>query len=247
MYWKIEEAKEELRIRQENLKLVKRVDEFLGDCSVPVNIQGLLCRHVATARIEEILFEERCREGGLKPTFITYSKDIFVTNNPSKLRIVRLIIFNGNGKKGGYRLQRIDLANMERINKIPFYLIKTKWDESLVQFHHRARKEAGLNGEIIDLSNWLQAIGPARKYYRYLLAVCLTRGILFESFESPGFPDLETFTKTVVLPAWEAVQVEFGCSPLIVKHPDTPDPTEEERILNWYPSSVLRAIPRDYL
>ena len=248
MYWELTEAREELIARQRNIHLVNRVNEFLGNCPIPTGCQGFLARHIASARLEDVQFEERCQQVGLKPVYLTYHRDIFVSNNPSKVRLVQLFIFNGYGRKSGPRIRKINLyRDIKKINRISFSQIETKWGELLIQFHHRTRRMVGLKGEIIDLSEWLQSIGQARQYYKYLLAAYVTKGILFESFESPGFPDLDIFTQTIVLPGWRWVKAKFGCLPLIVRHPEGADPEEEKRILNWYPSVVLEAIPKGFV
>lgn len=249
-YWKLQDAVEELRKRRENLRLREEVNEFLRECPIQEDqeeLNGFLARHVVSARLEDEEFESRCLEAGLRPINLEYASDRFCTNNPSKMRLVRLRIFEGYGKNGGPRLRTVFVVDRaEKLNGQPLYQIKTKWGEFLSDFHHRAREVVGLKGGIIEVSEWLRGFGRARDYYRYLLTACVTRGILFEAFDSPGFPDLDVFNREVVIPAWQWVMNRFGCSPLIVRHPLTSSPEEEERILNWYPSGVLDAIPEEY-
>lgn len=246
-YWNLEEAIRELELRQLNNDLVCKVNEKINGCPIPFGFNGFLVRHVATSREEDVLFVKRCKEFGLKPIFPTYIQDPFVSNNPSKVRIIRLYLNFGSGRKGGPRLKRVDLVNnMGLINGIPLCKIKTKWEEPLCVFHSRARSFVGLQEEVIDISDWLKSIGSARVYYKYLFVAFLVRGILFESFESPGFCDLDIFFREVVVPAWNRVKEEFDYYPLIVKHPDTKDPEEEKRILNWYPNDIMEVIPKKF-
>lgn len=246
MYWKtLESAMEELQRRLQNTALRRRVDEFLGNCPIPAGLHGFLARHIASATLEDCQFEERCRDAGLIPISLSYTKDAFVTNNPDKVRLLRLFVLEGSGKNGGYRFWKIYLVKrneLDALNNTPLYLVKTKWGEPLVKFHQRAREAVGLRGKVIDVSDWLKSIGRAEEYYRYFLSVFLTRGILFESFESSGFPDLDAFVQGVVLPAWDWVVSKFRCIPLIVHHPVVELP-KDERILDWYPEEVLRVIP----
>jgi hypothetical protein len=246
MYLSLFEAIEELERRQRNVALVEKVNNFLGNCPIPNGkMYGFLGRHIASARLEDLQFEKRCKEVGLDPLFLEYTEDIFYSINPSKTRLVRLYIFNGYGKRGGPNISRIDLLgtrNLNRFNGLPLSQIKTMYGESLISFHHRTRDFVGLKGNILDLSLWLKSIGPAKVYYTYYFAACITRGILFESFESFGFPDLEKFKQEVVIPAWNEVLKNFGVAPLIVYHPDVSSPEEETRILNWYPKEILQAL-----
>jgi len=247
MYWSLEVAVQELHERQKGRgfreEKKKQIEEFLGNCPIPFGPYGFLARHIASARIEDVEFENRCRDAGLIPLTLEYPFDTFVTNNPSKMRLLRVTVFEGRGKKGGPRLSPIYLVSRKRLSNLhglPLSEIKIQWGERLVQFHHRTRNVVGLRGQIVDISDWLKSIGRAKEYYKYFLAAFTIRGILFESFESPGFPTLERFTNTVVLPAWQWVKSEFGLEPLIVRHPDC-SPEEEEAILNWYPKEILPA------
>lgn len=250
-YWELKEAVEELRRRQEDSRILQEERRILGDdCPIPVGPYGFLTRHIASAREEDVQFNRRCQEIGLEPVWLEYSKDIFVTRNPSKVRLLRLQILIGYGKKGGPHLWRYDLIdrrNLDRVNGVPMDLIETKWGESLVRFHHRTRKMVGLPGRVINISVWLKSIGRAKEYYKYFFAALVRRGILFESFQSAGFKDLDAFNQAVVIPAWEWTVAEFnGCAPLIVRHPVVSSPEEEERVLNWYPKEVAEAIPPEY-
>lgn len=250
MYWPIERAVIELKRRQQNKELVRKINEFLGsECLLPDGrLYGVLARHIASARLEDVEFEKRCLNFGLEPLFAEYTEDLFVSCNPSKTRLIFLYIFHGRGKKGGLHIERVNIVHPSTLplidGRVKMSQIKTWWGENLVEFHHRSREMVGLKGKVIEISGWLKGIGQAQEYYKYYLAACVTRGILFESFHSPGFGgSLDAFNQAVVLPAWKWVVQQFGVEPLIVRHPDTSQPEEEKRILNFYPPAVLEAIP----
>lgn len=237
-------AVEELEKRQKDEELVKRINHFLEQfeilCPIPFGKNAFLARHIASARLEDFLFKERCSSLGLNPVFLEYSEDVFVTNNPSKLRLVRIIINNGNGRKGGPRLETIYLVKPHHLNGLnnkPISYIKTYWGESLIEFHHRSRIALGLEGTIVNVSSWLKSIGPAIRYYKYFFAACAVKGVLFESFLSHGFPTLDRFNEEVVIPAYRFVLNEFGVEPLIILHPNC-SPEEEIKTLNWYPKEI---------
>lgn len=254
IYWSLEEAVEELIRRQENTELVREVNEFLGpECPLPEGkLCGVLGRQVASAREEDVQFEERCREIGLEPIFLEFPDDKFVTNNPAKTRLAFLRFWYGEGgETGGLRVVRINIVDpqivQEKSGKATMRQIETRWGENLVKFHHRAREIVGLKGEELDMSEWFKQKGGAKDYYPYYMALAVTRAVLFESFHSPGFGKmLDIFNQNVVFPAIQWVEREFGHSPLIVYHPEVKSPEEEWRFLNCYPPAVLEAIPEEF-
>jgi hypothetical protein len=241
MYWEIKEAREELAKRQQDQRLVKQVNRYLGNnCPVPQGKYGFLVRHIATTRLEDIAFFQRCMDIGLKPVFLEYQEDVFCSNNPSKMRLIKFSVFRGYGRKGGACLKKVRLIkNTQRIEGIPLNQVNTDQGENLVVFHHCLFHTA-FNSQclLIDASNWLKSIGRSAAYYRYFFACMLTRGILFESFESPGFPDLENSKTKVVIPSFKRVEKMFKCSPLVVRHPDSCD-IDEEQMLDYYPYKIV--------
>jgi hypothetical protein len=217
------------------------VNAFLGECPIPVGPYGFLARQVATCRFEDINFFERCQQVGLLPIWLEYLNDKFTIQNPSKMRLLKIQTFDGLGKRGGPRLQLIKLIKQPASwEGKPIVEIETDEGENLVELHHRLRQTIAWNyhGNIIDASYWLKKLGEAKNYYRHYFLAMVTRGILFESYESPSSYELEKFKYYVVNPAWNWVIKEGFPPPLIVLHPDC-EPGEEEMMLNWYPISVL--------
>jgi hypothetical protein len=243
MYWNLDEAKRELARRQRECRdLASGIDEILGDnCPIPAGNFGFIPRQIATCRYEDLLFAQRCRAGGLRPIWLEYGEDAFCSSNPSKMRLVRMRLFGGVGKKGGAKMRVLRLlGNPAEWEGKPLGEIRLDSGENLREFHHRLRRNIGWNDSALDTSAWLKEKGESRaeKFYRIFFLVFVSRGILFESFESPGFPDLLRFRKKIVEPAWEWVSENF-LPPLIVLHPGGPD-SREKKLLNWYPARALR-------
>lgn len=240
MYYQLEEAIRELEKRQKNDNLKKRVDDLLGNCPILEGKTGVILRQVATCRYEDILFKNLCLGHGLKPFWMEYYQDLFCAANPAKSRLIKLKFFNGVGKKKGIRLGSLKLVdNIQSWEGKPLCEVKTIMNNNLVDFHHSMRHYMGWNWESVDASKWVKnfAGGSAEEYYRILLLAFVTRSILFESFESPGFYELERFKKKIVIPAWRWVSEEFA-KPLIVLHPGKSQ-KQEERMLNWYPGMLM--------
>ncbi len=242
-YWGLEEAKQELQRRQRDDKLREKAESILKDCPLPEGQYGFLARHVASARFEDVQFQTRCRESGLKAIWLEFSEDKFVTVNPSKMRLIKIRVYCGKGKRGGDKLisgYLVDPRKLNFLNGVPMNRIYCKNGEPLTKVHREMRNSLGLNnGNVLDISKWLKSIGPAKQYYPKFFMALTHRGILFESFESPGFPTLDKFNEEVVIPAIEETIEKLGVEPLIVYHPTCISSEEEAKILNYYPKEVL--------
>lgn len=262
-YHDLLKAVEEAFRRLKNADLQSLVREIFdqADISLPPPLTWetpgpiiALLRHLPSARLEEIQFKLRLEElqsTGLQfeGVVLTYGEDRFTPENPSKKRLTILRGYYGRGKKGGVKevgpLKIVDFnLNVGR----PLSEVKTLSGKLLVDFHRETfQRLVGLS--TFDISAWLVEVGgvnskKAKGYYPYLFLLAASgRLIIFESFESPGFPSLEVFNNEVVIPAWRKAQEHLGLSPLIVYHPQTPDPVsgekDEEVILNYYPPEVI--------
>jgi hypothetical protein len=89
-----------------------------------------------------------------------------------------------------------------------------------------------------DITDWYHTIGrPADYYYPYLLHF-VAHGVFFEKFET-GVDEREyRFTQSVVLPALQKVEEQFGLKPLLVRlYPE--NQSDEEDFYWWcYPPRV---------
>jgi len=239
-YYGLSEAVKVINCRRKSLNL----DEIRRTYNFPDGVDGCLLgflgRHIASARLEELQFWKRCRSVGLKPLWLEYLDDTFVTNNPSKARLCKIRVVLGKSKDGRLkeRVLRIVDSFHPMVRKVGE--VETVWGESLASFHHRVLKELLPNPTMYDISGWLKSIGKAQAYYESYLALALAHGILFESFESPGFPDLERFKHVVVLPAYKRLVERWGVPPVIVYHPVAKN---EDFYLKYYPPEVLKFIP----
>lgn len=208
----------------------------------------ILFRHLLSCRLEDIDFIRRCRPFSIRPIFITYSKDRWVPEDISKKRLVEIRIFLGFGINNGVKSRYYKIIpNFYFDTKSEYRLkmsdLKTNWGESLMGWHRSVTKKILGDVKEIDVSDWLQSIGPAEKYYYFLLkGAALGKYILFESFNSHGFPQLDAFKAKVLEPNLRRLAEEDLPPPLIVYHPSLNIP--EEIYLNYYPSEIEYFIPR---
>ena len=242
-YWDLDDAIEELKRRQNVAEEIESTYNFSWLPKLPQGkFYGFLARHIATACLEELQFFKRCSKSGLVPLWLEYLDDMFCTNNPDKIRLIKLRVFLGRGRKGGIKEKVIRIVDYYHCIGSSIKKLTTYWGEPLYEFHHRVLKYLLGSVQIIDNSEWYKSLGGrAINYYESYLALSIAHGVLFESFEISGFPGLEQFKCAVVLPAYRRLMERWKLHPLIVYHPW---PREEEFLyLNYYPPEILRFIP----
>lgn len=245
VYFSPEEARNELLLRRKDPVFLKAVINVIGE--LPYGLLenkpfAVLSRHVATARMEDVLFAEEMNRVGLTPTWIEYTHDLFTSANPDKNILWKMFIFKGQSKKGNEISARFrvisDPCSWERKRICD---LVTPWGESLVAFHHRLRFEVfqpHLAGNVIDASYWLKGHGgKASLYYRAYLSLFMAHGVLCEDFEE--FPDqpesYSWFRETIFLPSLEWVVKEFGVRPIIIRLP-------WRKHLDWYHPNVEQVL-----
>ncbi len=154
----------------------------------------------------------------LEPVFWEYHDDKFTSNNECKHALGKLSFHHGRGKKGGHKIDRLNIIDFNTFNGKKIKDIKTLWGESFIDFHHnlfaKTYRQADTDS-FFDASEWfLQSGGNAKEYYKLFLCLFVQNGILFENFMLDQ-KEIE-FTKNVFLPAFIEVWEKTGEKPLIV-------------------------------
>lgn len=236
-YYSLDEAREEIKKRWNDVELKKKIEEELGKNFISFfssdNPRSVLFRQLISPDNGFYFFYQESKYIDTKPTIVEFLDDIFVSFNEEKKGYGRLHI-NDN---------YVDVMDFHENEKLPLKDLTTKNGGSLVEFHHNLIKESGLSVDIFDLSDWFKSIGKAKDYYYYFLLHFLAYGVLFESFISDDEDEKEcVFTKTVVLPAIEIIRQKFNLDPIIIKmYPD--NQTEAEDLYWWnYPPYISEKI-----
>ena len=251
-YYKPEGAVAELKRRQSDSALVTLVASVMGqtwnNCPIPMGLYGFLARQVASCRLEEIQFVERCESVGLQPFQLEYTGDQFTTRSLDKMRLTRILVGQGAGRNGGEKV-------------FSYHLIRrpAQWEgrslmemiadngEPLTEFHHRLRQTAfeGRDDHFADVTSWLWQLGRrAREFYYGFLTAFTVRGILFEDFTADGNLALSRFDGQVVYAACQKVIRTIGVEPLIVRHPECATKDEERRTMDYYSDKVIPLLCR---
>lgn len=233
IYSTFEEAITELERRRKDPILQEKIKALLGD-NIPIPLQfeprAILFRHIATPNYEVRRFFTLLEASErIKPLFFEYSNDKFVTINEEKHALGKLLFYAGQGKKGGAKIDSLNIIDFNAYNGKKISEVKTLWGESLFEFHHelfaRFREEKDM---FFDASEWFASHGTnAAGYYPSFLLLFVLNGILFENFllDAKGV----SFTKEVFLPAFQSVIDKVGVKPLIVNL----EPTEIENDAFW--------------
>ncbi|KKS18067.1 MAG: hypothetical protein UU76_C0027G0011 [Parcubacteria group bacterium GW2011_GWC1_41_7] len=231
------QVREEILRRQQDADLLQRATEFIGNLpkGLPSAPHAYFCRHVATARIEDLAFAHMAAQTGLPPLWATYVDDKMTSRNHTKCDVLRTYVFDGRGRNGGAKLERFDLANLQEWDGKVLSAVRTGLSgASIVDVHMRAREQVfdGIAHATLDFSAWLKQWSGSRAYYQYYFAFFSVFGVLVEEFHGP--PDdqeVEVFRLVVADPAFDAVERVLGVAPLIVRLP-----WEDEQA--WYPPEV---------
>lgn len=239
IYTPLEDAKEEIWKRWNDKELEKKVKKYLNGHIPPVfenEPKAISTSHVATPNWAFFHFWENSKKTGLKPVAFEYTDDQFVTTNFDKASLAKMIFYHGkndNGEMITSSQHAIDLTGKEEKKVIKE--IETLWGENFVDFHHRTLNSFYEDVEIHDGSEWYHKMGKhAKDYYKYVLALYIRNGILFENFLLTK--NEEKFTKEILLPAFEHVYKEFGIKPLIV--PICPQDEADRKYWFYYPEFI---------
>ena len=237
MYVSLEEAKEEVWKRWNDVELHQKVLEYVGELPKGFGHEpwAVMVRHIATPNFEFIRFSELAQKTGLKPRCQEYTGDKFCTWNPDKLLLGKIAFFHGKGKRNGDKITSHQVIAFQNADGKSLQAIKTVWGESLIGFHHSLVSAKLPDFEVSDITGWYRKMGSRPEFfYHRLLALFICNGILFENFLGEG--EEEVFTRTIVIPAIQRVKNHFGLKPLIVRL--LPAVSEADQYWCWYPGHL---------
>ena len=192
--------------------------------------KAVLHRQLITPNYEVLRFMNIVDCFEFEPILFEYSFDKFVTENEWKYHLGHMCFNFGHGKKGGVKIDRINIIEFNEANGKKISDVKTIWNQKLTDFHHELFncRFPQFKNSIFDESKWyLDNGGNAKSYYKPFLSFFIKHGILFENFLLDS-KEL-SFSREVFLPAFLQVEEETGLKPLIVAL----EPTDIEVDLFW--------------
>jgi hypothetical protein len=246
IYTTISEAKEEIWKRWNDKKLRKKVEEFL-DGDIPDIFRdgpkATLARQIMSPNFEFFYFLESAEILMLDIALLEFPRDRFVAANNIKYHLAKFSLDDGIGRNGGSKITNIKIIDFDCFEGKKLCEIKTLWDESFVDFHHRILNSTttDLANKIYDISEWYERKGgKAENFYLYYLALFICHGVLFENYLMNK--EEESFTTEKVLPTIRKLEEIFGIKPLIVPVSYFADETHS----HWqhYPGSIRKMIDK---
>jgi len=216
--WDLQQRRKEpylKRIVRKNLG--SSAGELLKKFSQP---RAVFFRQVATPTHEMLRFLKFAKQMGLKPLILEYHDDKFVSSeNRSKRSLGKMPIYQYTSTDGRDMVQYETVCDFNTSTGKKFKDIVCINGEKFIPFHHRLfRTLTGLNPKTycFDASDWFALAGKkAELYYEQLLTFFIRDGILFENFMP--LRSESAFTKTIVMPAFEKLEKQYGIKPLVVR------------------------------
>jgi len=244
IYTPLEEAKKELERRWNDPELKRKVEEYIGKDHLPEYFfekpHAISIEDVATPNLYCWTFASKAYDIGLEPLHFEYLDDIFITTNHDKASLGKMSFYHGLDDNGDMikSIKRVmHLDGSEEKKKIKE--IKTLTGEMLTDLHHRLLLKNFPEAKIFDGSAWFTNKGSlAKNYYKYVLAMTICHGALFENFLNYGYEG--NLVENILIPAFDEIKKEFGLKPLII----SVAPTNKELEKFWlaYPEFISTMI-----
>lgn len=218
VYSDLKKAEKLLWKRRRDPKIQKKVEDFIGGV-LPAPFlkepRAVIARQIATPNFEFSLFMLMALGVGLRPLVLEYQSDKFNTNNEDKLGLAKLK-FHRHEMMGNRGEKTYAVINMQQNENKVLSSIKTKWNESLVDFHHELFSHAYPGVEIANAPDWpaFSNKKPTEIYDKFL-ALFVCNGVLFENFVISD--SSRDFFDAIVSKAYKNVSRVIGCEPIIVK------------------------------
>jgi hypothetical protein len=240
IYTPLEYAAQELRKRLECESAHHPLQDDALQNLLHSEPHAVMFRQIATPNYEAARFIKVAKDHNLRPLFIEFHQDRFLTMNPLKCALVRMRFSDGPGKTAGNPAIIRRIAKMPEADGLKLSDISTCWKQSLISFHHEMAQSVSWFSDvtILDGSAWFHSHGShSREYYGPFLTI-FHKAVLFEDFL---LTDGErSFTEQVVIPAFNAAVTILGEKPLIVRLDDSGEAERRE----WfdYPTSLLEHV-----
>lgn len=229
-YFSVEDALRELEIRKKDRGLQRLVENEIGnDFYKVVDNKFVISRPCATPNFEFTIFNDHIVANNKKGLVLEYPS-LFVTKNKDKLFLAKVVFCDKDKKNNSSQYQIDKLVKISESEGLELSKLQTKYDISLIDYHHRFFKLVFKDTPIdfLDFTEWFNHARTNRLYYYKYLLLFVTHGILFENFLVNN-PDEKVFFNKKILPSYIYIYKKIKVKPLIVRLV----PKDEEDQVTW--------------
>lgn len=237
IYVSLDEAREEIKRRWNDVELKKKIEAELGDKFMPSfknEPRAVLFRQVCPMDNGFVFFYQCAKYIDAMPLVLEYHDDIFVHFNEEKKGLGRLRVALEDGEKA-----TIDIMDFHANEKKKLKDCILKTGEKMIDFHRNLFEFYEYKVDFFENSKWFRDIGKAVDYYYYFLLHFIAHGFLFETFSNEEREKDECeFIHNIIAINLEKIKNKFGIKPIIVRsYPK--NQTDEEDFYWWnYPPGV---------
>ncbi len=234
----------EIRRRRKNGALKELLDAH-GDGTKPLPMKNgpyaVFFRQIGTASHETLRFLRAIKGTRFTPLILEYHGDKFVSaGNSYKRSLGKMPIYQYTGADGRDMVKYSTVIDFNAWTGKLLSDIRCRDGSGFIEFHHRLlARIAKVNPKKLchDATPWFASHGDrADKYYTALLSCFIRDAVLFEHFE-PSVTEA-TFVETIMMPAFRAIEIQYGYQPLIV---ELVSPTEKNwSFWDYYPKKTER-------
>lgn len=234
----------ELKRRRKNTALKELLDmrregmNLLPSAKTPY---AVFFRQLGTPSHETLRFLRILKGTKLAPLILEYHGDKFVSaGNSYKRSLGKMPIYQYTGADGRDMVKYSTILDFNKWNGKSLSEIRCMDGSGLIGFHHKLLSRiAKVDPKALchDATEWFASHGDrADKYYTALLSNFLRDAILFEHFEASAAE--ETFVQSIMMPAFQRVEIQYGYQPLIVEL--VPATQEKRAFWDYYPKKTER-------
>jgi hypothetical protein len=245
IYTSIEEARILVKQRWLDKELQQKILERIGEEFSPLFKEGpigIMGRNIGTPDGEFYRFLKLNKMIGTHPVILEYTEDKFVAKNISKYSIANLPCRTGNPHDSFNGVKHVKIINFKNTEGKKLSSLKTLWNESLVDFHHRMLFSSfpEMKDRILDMSEWFKKNKSPINYYKLVFSIAISQAVYFEDFFS--FDEESDFVKNIVIPAFIEVKDKFNITPILVRISETDDEYRNQSNEMFYSQEILNLI-----
>jgi hypothetical protein len=241
-YYSLDEAREEIKKRWNNIELRKKIEEDLGENRLFYNNvdspSAVLLRHISSPDNGFNFFYYSAKYLNITAVAPEYLGDKFVSINEEKKALSCLKVILKNGDIGCFDIMNIADNDGKKISECSIHN-----GRKLIEFHEGLKKISNLSVLNFDATYlFYKKFNNASDYYYYLLLNFILHGVLFETFDESEVCRENDFVASVVIPAFVKIKNKYNLDPIVVSlYPK--DQTDKEDLFWWcYPPNI-----NDYL